>query len=173
MIGRISTWVFYAIFFFALGVWAGPRMPGIGDLGAKFADIAWSGIERVQAWAIGGMPEEPKPAEPTPPAVVETPAMPAADLNTAREAYARGDIGGAIDAYRAYIAANPQAIDARGELGNVLYGAGRLNEAAEEYYAVAIALIAAGDMTRARTLEPAIRRGNPTLADDLVKKLAV
>ena len=45
-------------------------------------------------------------------------------LVRARDAYSRKDLLGSVNAYRAYIDRNPEATDARGELGNVYFAAG-------------------------------------------------
>ncbi len=50
-------------------------------------------------------------------------------------------------------------------------GAGRLQEAAETFYETAVRLAQAGDMGRARALEPIVRRNDPALADKLDAEL--
>lgn len=167
MIGRIATWIFYAVFFFLVGVWAGPRLPSLDGMVASVVDLGYRGIARVQEWAISDNPE--KPAEKAPAAA----AVPAAgELAAARDAYARGDVAGAIAAYEEFLRQSPDDVDARGELGNVLYSAGRFPEAARVFHETALALLKRGDAAKARALEPAIRRGDAMLADDLLKRLA-
>lgn len=194
MIGRISTWIFYAIVFFMLGAWSNSHWSGIGNLVDQGLAAGRSGAASAWAWMQGtGSPKEPESkdapkeiakAEPAPAAPAAEPAAPAAEpaapaaepevssLNTARDAFARGDVNGAVAAYKEYLAAHPEDFDALGELGNVFFNAGRIDEAAQAYYDAANLLLAAGDKQRAQALEGAIRLGNPGLADDLAQKLA-
>lgn len=188
MIGRIATWLFYAVFFFLVGVWASPRMPTLDGVVASVFDLGYRGVLTIQEWALASTPEDPAkeaPAAPAAPAnpapAVPAPANPApavpaplpaaADLSAARAAFAGGDITGAIAAYEEFLRGHADDLDARGELGNVLYAAQRFAEAARVYFDTAVALIARGDVARARALEPAIRRGDAALADDLLKRL--
>lgn len=166
MIGRFATWIFYAVFFFLVGVWTGPHLPAFDGVLGSMADWGYRGIARIQEWALS---DDGKAAVETP---VETPAAVPGELETAREAYARGDIGAAIAAYEEFLRQSPDDIDARGELGNVFFAAERFADAARAYYEVAVVLLKRGEADKARALEPAIRRGDPMLADELVKALA-
>jgi hypothetical protein len=127
----------------------------------------------------------PKPvvaaAPPAPaPTVATAPAAPAATapdvgsdlLAVARAAHARGDVTAAIRAYEDLIARQPKDAAVRGELGNVYWAAGRLQDAARSYHGAALVLIAAGRVADAVPLEAAIRKGDGALADDLARRLA-
>ncbi len=93
-------------------------------------------------------------------------------LARARQAYARKDIDAAIDAYRAYIAQNPEAAGARGELGDVYFSAGRKQDAAQMYFECATKNLDAGNIAGAKALIGAVRQGDPALADDLEHRVA-
>lgn len=177
MIGRIATWIFYAVFFFLVGVWAGPRIPAVDGVVASIVGWGYDTVGGLQRWALAGDPAKPaEPAAPQAPAEhPEAPAQPAAapvDLQTAREAWNRGDVAAAIAAYEDFLLQNPDDVDARGELGNVLYAAGKFPEAAKVYFDVALRLHAKGETAKAKALEPAVRRGDAALADDLARQLA-
>ena len=118
------------------------------------------------------------PAKPAPSA--SAPAAPSAAapdvgsdlLAVARAAHARGDVTAAIRAYEDLIARQPKDAAVRGELGNVYWAAGRLQDAARAYHGAATVLIAAGRVADAAPLEAAIRKGDTALADDLARRLA-
>jgi thioredoxin-like negative regulator of GroEL len=93
-------------------------------------------------------------------------------LARARQAYARKDTDAAIDAYRAYIAQNPEAIGARGELGDVYFAAGRKQDAAQMYFECATKNLDAGNIAGAKALIGAVRQGDPSLAGDLEHRVA-
>ena len=93
-------------------------------------------------------------------------------LNQAREAYARGDIDASVTAYKDYIKKNPSNPDASGELGNVYYSTGKLQEAAQSYYDAANLLIEQRQNERVFELMPVIGQINPSLANDLSAKLS-
>lgn len=93
-------------------------------------------------------------------------------LNQARDAYAKGDVESAIAGYKEYIKNNPSNPDASGELGNVYYTAGRLQEAAQSYYDAANLLIEQKQQDRAEELIPVISQINPSLVNDLMGKLS-
>ena len=106
-------------------------------------------------------------------------ASPASDANSsadllarARQAYARKDTDAAIDAYRAYIAQNPEAIGARGELGDVYFAAGRKQDAAQMYFECATKNLDAGNIAGAKALIGAVRQGDPSLAGALEHRVA-
>jgi Flp pilus assembly protein TadD len=92
-------------------------------------------------------------------------------LTVAREAFAAGDMKAAIEGYRAAIASNPSALEARGELGNVLYNVGATSEAAQAYFETAKLAIDQNHPEVAEALMPAVIEGNPMLADQLSDKL--
>lgn len=164
MIGRIATWLFYAAFFFLIGVWAGPRLPGADGIFSAAFDWGYGVIAGFQEWAVG---DEPK-AEPEKPVKVAT--IPEA-MQTARDAFAAGDTQAAIAAYQDILLQDPDNLDARGELGNVLFAAGRNEDAAKAFYDVAIRMLQRGDVAGARALEPAVRGGSQELADKLSQML--
>ncbi len=92
-------------------------------------------------------------------------------ISGARDAFARGDMAGAVTMYNDYIKANANDPDARGELGNVYYMTGRLPEAAQAYYDAANLLLDKKELERVDALLPVIAEVNPMLADELVQKL--
>jgi hypothetical protein len=100
-----------------------------------------------------------------------TPASTEDKLTVARSAFASGDIKASIDGYRAFIAANPKDISARGELGNVLYTVGAFNEASQAFFETANLAIEQNQIEVAEALLPAVSEGNPMLANELNDKL--
>jgi hypothetical protein len=78
----------------------------------------------------------------------------------------------AIRAYDDLIGRQPNDAAVRGELGNVYWSAGRLQEAARSFHGAALVLLAAGSVEEAAGLEVAVRKGDATLADDLARRLA-
>ncbi|MDK9697615.1 MAG: tetratricopeptide repeat protein [Siculibacillus sp.] len=118
---------------------------------------------------------KPAPAPVAAPAPVSAPAAaPAAPdpLALARSAHARGDVTAALRAYEDLIAKRPTDAAVRGELGNVYWAAGRLQDAARSYHGAALVLLAAGRRDEAARIEQAIRKGDAALADDLARRLA-
>jgi len=85
---------------------------------------------------------------------------------------ARGDVSGAIRAYDELITKRPDEASLRGELGNVYWSAGRLQDAAKSYHGAPTVLIAARRIDEATRLEPVVRKGDAALADDLARRLA-
>jgi tetratricopeptide (TPR) repeat protein len=184
MIARLTTWLFYAVVFFLLGVWVGGFSPGVRALLRQGAQQAEMGGERIYAWAnstIGKTSPPPAPVEasepppqsaaPAAPVVSSPAASPEASLDSARSAFARGDVSQSISLYRDLVTQSPDDVDARGELGNVLLSAGRLQEAAGAYYETAVRLARSGEGARARSLVPVVRRNDPALADKLEAEL--
>jgi len=92
-------------------------------------------------------------------------------LSKAREAFAKGDVNNAVEAYRQIVAKSPEDIAARGELGNVLYAVGNVSEAAKVYFEAASIAIDKNQPELAEALLPAIIEGNPNLATQLNDKL--
>ena len=202
MLARIFTRLFYAAVFFLLGVWAAPSIGGFGSLvdtgmTSGFARLwAWaeSTVSDVPAgWSAAPRPAAEPPAAPAapisapPPAAAVPPPAPAPVavatpapaapttvdlLATARAAHARGDVTAAIRAYDDLIARRPNDVALRGELGNVYWAAGRLQEAARAYHAAALVTVAAGRLDEAAPLEAVIRKGDAALADDLARRIA-
>jgi thioredoxin-like negative regulator of GroEL len=89
---------------------------------------------------------------------------------SAREAFGRGDVEGAIALYNEAIKNNAGDPDARGELGNVYYMTGRLPEAAQAYYDAAKLLLDKKELDRVDALLPVIAQVNPMMADELTQK---
>lgn len=198
MLARLFTRLFWAAVFFALGVWASPRLPGLnGLLDRGFAEAKTRAVA-LWEWSEdnltpGGRLRVAAPSAPTPAAappaaastekpVVAAPAAPpsvakptataeAVSVDAARAAAARGDVAGAVRLYEAVLLDRPNAA-AAGELGNVLWANGRTKDAAAAYHRAALALIASGRPAEARPLLDPIRRGDPSLADDLERRLA-
>ena len=92
-------------------------------------------------------------------------------LTSAREAFVKGDIDGAVASYNDVIKSNANNADARGELGNVYYLTGRLPEAAQAYYDAANLLLDRKEFDRVEPLLPVIAQINPMMADELLYKL--
>ena len=171
MLGRLTTWLFYAVVFFLLGVWVGGFSPGLRALLREGAQEASTGAEHVYGWARGTIGTSSAP-EPAPEPAVTAAAPPSqANLESARAAFARGDVSQAISLYQDLLKREPENVDARGELGNVLMSAGRLQEAAATYSETAVRLARAGDGARARALAAIVRRNDPALADKLDAEL--
>lgn len=93
-------------------------------------------------------------------------------LDKAREAFAAGNTDGSIAAYKEYIKHNAENADARGELGNVYYLSGKLQESAQSYYDAAKLLIDQKQTDRVPALLPVIAQVNPALADELSQKMS-
>jgi tetratricopeptide (TPR) repeat protein len=165
MLSRLFTWAFYAVVFFLLGAWIGGFSPGLRALMRDGGQAAVATYEKVQQWAVGTITDRPTPE----PSAVKP--SPADLLRSARAAFERGEVNESIALYRERLRDDPDDLDARGELGNALSNAGRLTEATETYYEVAVRLARAGDTARARALEAAIRRDNAALADKLSARL--
>lgn len=131
------------------------------------------------------MPPAPAPAAPpaeqatpVPPANVTQASAPAPAETTAeevlvraREAYAIRDMIGAINAYRAYMDRNPDAIDARGELGNVYFAVGRWHDAAEMYLEAAALRLKAGDIAGAKALLDTVRQVDASMGLELGQQI--
>lgn len=188
MIRRLTTWLFYAVMFFLLGVWVGGFSPGLRALLRDGVQQAQAGGEQIYRWANSSIgkttPSAPPPvvaSTPSPaPAIAPAPIVselpPATQiaqrtLDSARSAFARGDVTQAISLYRDLLAQKPDDVDARGELGNVYLSSGQLQEAAGAYYETAVRLARSGDEARARALAPVVRRNDPALADRLDAEL--
>jgi len=96
---------------------------------------------------------------------------PQESIAKAREAFARGDVNSAVALYNECIKSNADDADARGELGNVYYTTGRLQEAAQAYFDTAKLLLAKNEFDRVEALIPVIDQINPMMGDDLMQQL--
>lgn len=123
--------------------------------------------------AVAPLPAAPAPAAaPAPDVTPQAPVNETVDgLVAARGAFARGDMQAAIEAYRAYVALNPESMAGHGELGNVYYALGMLPGAAQSYFEAANAALAQGQAAVAERLLPVIHEGNPALATRLYQRL--
>jgi len=92
-------------------------------------------------------------------------------LTQARQAFATGNVKGAVDGYRELLAKNPNDIDALGELGNVLYTTGWIAEATQTYFDAANKALDQNKPEVAEALLPVIIRGNPMLASQLQNRM--
>lgn len=90
----------------------------------------------------------------------------AARWQSARSAYHSGKPE-AIASYRALVADYPEVPDLPGELGNIYYSAGWINDAAEQYYEAAQRYLRAGQPGAAACLVDVLKRLNSRLADTL------
>lgn len=118
------------------------------------------------------MQQVPPMAMRMPPTAMPMPPMADVDgLDEARIAFARGDMRAAVEAYRGFLALNPDSIAGHGELGNVYYSVGMLPAAARAYFDAAARALDQGQARIAEQLLPAIGQGNPMLADMLEERL--
>jgi tetratricopeptide (TPR) repeat protein len=92
-------------------------------------------------------------------------------LTKARQAFATGDLQGAINGYQALVAQNPNDINALGELGNVYYMTGWMPQATQTYFDAANKAIDQNRPEVAEALLPVIVRGNPMLASQLQDRM--
>jgi hypothetical protein len=92
-------------------------------------------------------------------------------LAHARQAFAAGDLQGAIKAYQALLTSNPQDINAMGELGNVYYRAGWIPQATQTYFDTASKALDQNRPDVAQTLVSVIEQTNPMLASQLHDRL--
>ena len=92
-------------------------------------------------------------------------------LAKARQAFAMGDVQGAINGYRELLAKNPNDLGAMGELGNVFYTTGWIPQATQTFFETANLAIAQNRPDVAEALLPVIIEGNPMLAGELQDRL--
>lgn len=177
---RLVFVVVIAAAFFAIGAWSGGRYPPIREAlvagtetAAEKATQAWiwlsegpAGQEATRLWHCA------RDGAPMPVATLPPEDEPDTSLATARAAFERGDLLGAIADYRDLLSEDPENSDILGELGNVYFASGRTIEAAEAYHAAALAMIEEDALGGARALLPAIRSLSPPLALDLEARLA-
>ncbi len=107
---------------------------------------------------------------PTAPAAADAAAAGDA-LSKARQAFATGDVQGAINGYQAIVAQNPNDLNALGELGNVYYTIGWSHQATQTYFDAASKAIEQNRQDVAEALLPVIIRGNPMLASQLEDRM--
>jgi len=105
------------------------------------------------------------------PASATATASPQDALTQARQAFASGNVQGAVNGYREVLAKNSDEIDAMGELGNVLYATGWIVQAAQSYFDAANKAIDQNKPHVAEALLPVIIRANPMLASQLQDRL--
>lgn len=89
----------------------------------------------------------------------------------ARSAFARGDINGAVNGYRAQLQRNPDDLNALGELANVYYAVGMLPHASQAYFELANKAIAQNRGDIAENLMPVLMQTNPFLASEVQNRL--
>ncbi|MEW5963248.1 MAG: hypothetical protein AB1749_06750 [Pseudomonadota bacterium] len=107
-----------------------------------------------------------EPARPAPPAV----AAPLTERwQSARTAYRSGDPR-AIERYAQLIKDFPDVADLPGELGNIFYGAGRMQDAAEQYFEAAQRHLRGQSPGMAACLVAVLKRLNSPLADRLAEQ---
>ncbi len=92
-------------------------------------------------------------------------------LTQARQAFASGDVQGAVNGYREALAKNPEDINAMGELGNVLYATGWIAQATQSYFDAANKAIDQNRPEVAEALLPVIIQNNPMLASQLQDRM--
>jgi len=97
--------------------------------------------------------------------------LPEVTIDTARFAFAQGDLHGSLNAYWEYIARNPGDLDARGELGNVYLLSGYVQEAAQTYFELSKMLIDQNQPDLVPALLPVIAMVNPDQADELMEMM--
>ena len=152
MISRLANWILYAVILAVIGALIYYYTDWFKPATQKAVSTAKSVVESIP---IG--PFSKKAADEV--------------LNQAREAYSRGDAEAAIRSYTEYLAKNPDSIDGHGELGNVYYMTGRLQEAAQSFFEAGKRMIDQNQAERAQALLPSIGQGNPALAGELQQKL--
>ena len=89
----------------------------------------------------------------------------------AREAFARGDIDGAVSLYQKRIKRNSKDAEAHQELGNVYYSTGRLPQAAQAYTEAVSLMIEKKEFDDVNPMLSVIAEFNPRKADELIRKL--
>ena len=153
MISRLANWILYAVILAVIGALIYYYTDWFKPATQKAVSTAKSVVESIP---VG--PFSKKAADEL--------------LNQAREAYARGDSDTAVKAYTDFLGKNADSIDGHGELGNVYYMTGRLQEAAQSYYEAAKRMIDQNQADRAQALLAPIGQGNPALAGELQQKMA-
>jgi hypothetical protein len=150
---RLSKWALYVLLALIVG--------GVIAL-AYTQNWVKTGTDRAKD-VLGIAPQRPIAAAPGP--VSTDP------LTQARQAFASGDLQGAIKAYQALLAGNPQDINAMGELGNVYFTAGWIPQATQTYFDAANKALDQNRPDVAQALVPVIEQNNPMLASQLHDRL--
>ena len=156
MIARVGIGLFYAILFFLLGVWASGHLTTLRTSLDRGIAASEEAVLRV---FHRGADVESKPAAKV--ADVQHPTN-EARLAEARGAFGRGDFVDAIRGYTDLAAALPEDGNLRGELGNVYFNAGRLEDAAAAFHGAASSVPCRGRCragARAGTGRPARQSG--------------
>jgi tetratricopeptide (TPR) repeat protein len=152
MISRLANWILYAVILAVIGALIYYYTDWFKPATQKAVSTAKSVVESIP---VG--PFSKKAADEV--------------LNQAREAYSRGDADAAIRSYTEFLAKHPDSIDGHGELGNVYYMTGRLQEAAQSFFEAGKRMLDQNQADRAQALLPSIGQGNPALAGELQQKL--
>lgn len=93
------------------------------------------------------------------------------DWQAARQTFAKSKPD-AVEAYKRLVSRYPRVVALRGELGNVLYSMGRMNDAAEQYYEAALLHLEGPDPGVAACLVDVIKGIDQERARSLVAKVA-
>lgn len=164
LLKRTPKWAFYA-----LGALIVAALLAFGYTQQWFK-LGKIGTTEQSVEAVGAVAPAAEPAA-APQAAPAAVAAADEGLIKARQAYASGDVQGAINAYRELLTKNPNDIVAMGELGNVLFATGGSVQAAQTYFDAASLALAQGNQQLAEDLLPVIEEGNPMLADQLHDRL--
>lgn len=151
---RLSKWALYLLLALAIG----------GVIALGYTEHWFRGGGNEAKDVLGAVPQGPVGAAPA----IASPADP---LSQARQAFAMGDLQGAIKAYQALLASNPQDINAMGELGNVFFTAGLIPQATQTYFDAANKAMDQNRPDVAQALIPVIETNNPMLASLLHDRL--
>lgn len=116
------------------------------------------------AMAEGQVASQKDAPQPAPAAAKDT-------LSGARQAFASGNLPGALNAYRQAVAKNPNDVNAMGELGNVLFRMGLIAQATQAYFDAANAALKQNNPQIAQALLPIILRTDPILGGELQDRL--
>ncbi len=92
---------------------------------------------------------------------------PKATLNTARLLFLDKNYSASINEYKRLIKTNKSNVDYHGELANVLYGTGLIDEAVKEFYLTAELLIEQNDLFRVQRIQNVLS----TLDEEKSKKI--
>jgi hypothetical protein len=171
MASWIGTRIFYAVVFFLLGAWVASVSPGFKGIMRHAATAGTESFDKMRDLTTGTLRSSALDEKPAASPAASSPAA-GELLVRARDAYSRKDLLGSVNAYRAYIDRNPEATDARGELGNVYFAAGRTHDAADMYLEVATRRLAGGDIAGATALLAPVRRCDAALGDELDRRIA-
>lgn len=93
------------------------------------------------------------------------------DWQAARQTFAKSKPE-AVEAYKRLVSRYPRVVALRGELGNVLYSMGRMNDAAEQYYEAALLHLEGPEPGVAACLVDVIKGIDPERARSLASKVA-